>query len=47
LVPPAVDELNVIPRKLTVLQQVVLPSPSRHVAQIVVEAAGRADVLRA
>jgi hypothetical protein len=29
-----------------VLQQVVLPSPSRHVAQIV-EAAGRADVMRA
>jgi hypothetical protein len=30
-----------------VLQQVVLPSPSRRVAEIVVEAAGRADVLRA
>lgn len=28
------------------LQQVVLPSPSRCVAQIVLEAAGRADVLR-
>jgi hypothetical protein len=35
------------PRKLTVLQQVVLPSPQCHVAQIVVEAARRADVLRA
>ena len=35
------------PRKLTVLQQVVLPSPSRRVARIVVEAAGRADVMRA
>jgi hypothetical protein len=29
------------------LQQVVLPPPSRRVAQIAVEAAGRADVLRA
>lgn len=29
------------------LLQVVLPSPSRRVAQIVLEAAGRADVLRA
>jgi hypothetical protein len=47
LVPLAVDGLNVIPQKLTMLQQVVLPSPARHVAQIVVEAAGRADVLRA
>lgn len=37
----------VIPRKLTVLRQVVLPSPSRRVVQIVVEAAGRAGVLRA
>jgi hypothetical protein len=37
----------VVPRKLPVLQQVDLPSPSRRVAQILVEAAGRAYVLRA
>jgi hypothetical protein len=40
-------KITFVPRKLAVLQQVVLPSPSRHVAQIVVEAAGRADVMRA
>src|ERR1700730_3026782 len=34
-------------RKLTVLRQVVLCSQSRRVAQIVVEAVGRANVLRA
>jgi hypothetical protein len=37
----------VLPRKLTVLRQVVLCSQSRRVAQIVVEAVGRANVLRA
>ena len=34
-------------RKLTVLRQVVLCSQSRRVAQIVVEAVGRANVMRA
>ncbi len=38
---------TVLPRKLTVLRQVVLCSQSRRVAQIVVEAVGRANVLRA
>src|SRR6266852_5688309 len=37
----------VVPRKLTVLRQVVLCSQSRRVAHIVVEAVGRANVLRA
>ena len=36
----AAAALPVVPRKLTVLQQVVLPSPSRRVGQIVVESAG-------
>ena len=39
--------MAILPRKLKVLQQVVLPSPSRRVAQIVVWAARRGDVVRA
>jgi hypothetical protein len=41
----ALADVTVLPRKLTVLQQVVLPSPSRRVARIAVKATGRADVL--